>query len=942
MTFGGVVAATAAPDGAAVLPATAEADASAAVPAADIPPGGGTADAPSPYFELSMVSDSPLMAPYGTVDITFTVTNHGRTAPAAGDVLLVSVSWDATAIAADSLGDSGPQWAQRVSATSGAYVPTWDDRPRPGSACVLAGMSSTSTTTGSCTMRLRGYDWRLPDEAHVTASILDWAWPTTIDSSTVYVPRGASVDHPSASVGVGALPSYVLSADARPFGAASGPDVIGEFTVETSPAAVAGWTDAQLEVVLRGPDGWTVSDAQVDLPGCTRDGAALRCTVENANRVPAPTSETDTTLQTIASYDVAFSPPGWSSPKEDFSEFTSSAEGWYQVPVIGLAIARSGAVPAAAAAIVLPPGGYEMSEDWFETNPSPFATLAQVFPTTTEVDPALTGVGDGDTIEATFTVTHDEAVTTELPGVAVTFELSWPDFLSPTGDPVGCDEWVAPRCTISGMDDPGIVQDVTMEFEATAAGTGRSELTGVDVTLPDGDGEISFGPSWIGDSFDFARALTDVFLTQVTLDRDATRVEGEPLLATVRVQWAKEIGPRYSRAIFVQFELDWGDRVELVDPPGIEGCSELDDRVCTLTEWDQVGEVREITLELDPAKAGEVVVRAIPVFVGFGVPNDASTFPLSWFSGDEASARVIDARFGVGLTLDRNPGYRGGQPLRATATVSRPSAPGVAPADDAPLRSSATTLDFTWPAYLTLTAVEGCPTFSGHRCVLTGLDAAGASAAVTLVFTMPAPITGDPDPRTDELTVAVAGASYDVVEASLPDPPPPPDPPGSECEIGFAAAADPCCPPGTDACPIPPLPEPVLTTVRTDAPAAWLDDDRASFSLLQPRAWITPAVANPGEVVTLHTQYLPPGEVVASQWRLPQPGQTASMPGVAVVGAPAASPGSTDVLLLRWTLAGPRAVTLSSTVGTFGAITSKPVLVAPRSAMAPGLVGRGG
>ncbi|WP_127792211.1 hypothetical protein [Agromyces sp. LHK192] len=743
--------------------------------------------------------------------------------------------------------------------------------------------------------------------------------------------------------------------------------VLARYTVFSSEAQLRGIDDAELVVRLGWPEGMTLGGAPP--AGCVAVvPRSLDCTIDDANELGAnPEAPNDDEWQLLVEeWDLNLTLPAAQSQRELLSAFTIDfVSGWtYTEPIITIASDPASARPlggfgrsvAGHAPAVLPlasptpPGGVTMTADWADSASTPFAILDRVFPTET-IASVSNAVPGGDDVEVTFRVTHSPEVTTVLPGVEVAVALDWPDILVPTGDPAECDEFVAQICTITGLDEPGSSVDISMTFEVpeTAWGFGRFAISGDGVMIvesnSDGDIEHDYPPSWVEDSDAPITVLANVFETQVTLDRDRTWPDGSDVLVTVRVQWSKALPQDIPPTrVFVGLEFDWPDAVaDLVDPPGIVGCDPLDDGICYLQDWFGPGDAREVTFRLDPVAVGALEVAAMPAAIGVGVPNDASELPIEWLGGDEASATVVDAQFDVDLVLDRNPIYHGGLPMRAKATLTRGPATDGGAGYDPTLPNTEVEFAFTWPTtsppgqpttHLTLSGAENCPGFAVDTCVKTGFDAVGATTDTTLVFTPP-PAGAAHDPHPGQVSVAVERASFDVTRYTLPPLPVGPDP--EECGSNPA-----CCEWGTLECPVDPLPEPASSIERADAPTGWLGDDTEPYNLLQPVAWFTPAVANPGDVVTMFGRYFPPGETLNAEWELRHAQATVTAFPGPVVGGALGSEFRRDVVVFRRALQGPRWVQISSAAGTFGTFESAPILISPRNSTGPDLVGRGG
>lgn len=828
--------------------------------------------------------------------------------------------------------------------------------------CYLEGLTEPgSTVTFTVPFRVGG-----PQPA--TSGL---AFAATVDQWSYYAGEryvSLPINPATAVESIPVAPLYELTVENFDFlgiGAVGSPDpVLGRYTVYSSEAQLRGFDDAELVVRLAWPAGLALSGAPPG--GCVSSGEqSLDCTIDDANVLPGETeSPADDEVQRyLATWDLLFDLPATQAERELLDAFTIGfVSGWAQtLPIISLAAAASDP----------PEYSVEMDSTWTDSDSVPFATLDRVFPTETTTSTQFPVPG-GDAVEVVFRVTHSPEVTTVLPGVEVSVRLDWPSFLEPAGDPAGCADYTAGVCLITGLDAPGAFVDLTMSFEvpADAVGSGSFSISGESVVIREenSDGEIvhAYPADWVVPSSARVVVFSDVFVTQVTIDRDPTWVGGDDLVATVRVQWKKELAFLERRGVVVGIALDWGagagGRVALVGPPGVEGCDEYADGVCTLEDWQGVGDVHEVTIRLRPIEVGNVQVSAEGAFLvvptvspslsAAAVPSGIE-LPPTWITGDADQSRVVDARFDVDLALDHDPGYRGGHPLNTTTTLTRSPATDGGEGYDPTLGDTTVRLAWTWPGFLSSGTVVGCPGFAVQSCTLPGFDAVGATAQVGIQFPMPAPDAAQTAPISGPLTVDVASVSFDVVTRVLPPVPvlPEPEPTDSaepSAVVGDPVACDPdvydlCCTPPYDTdCVADPLPEPVEETERTEAPAAWLGGDEASFTLLQPMAWFVPAVANPGDVVTLFTRYFPPGEAPGADWRLDHAQATPTTLPTSFVGGAIGSTDRREIVVLRRALPGTRFVEFSSPVGTFGTFPSRGILIAPRSSVAPNLVGRGG
>jgi hypothetical protein len=130
-------------------------------------------------------------------------------------------------------------------------------------------------------------------------------------------------------------------------------------------------------------------------------------------------------------------------------------------------------------------------------------------------------------------------------------------------------------------------------------------------------------------------------------------------------------------------------------------------------------------------------------------------------------------------------------------------------------------------------------------------------------------------------------------------------------------------------------PEPLAATL----PPSWIGEDREPFTVLQPNLRVSPAVTTPGEGIGAIGTSLPPNAAVTFRWE----GATTDTPSVRWPGSGDPTSARWSLLVLRWELPGTRTLVMHSVDGLFGDIpSSNRLLVAPRSAMAPNLLGRGG
>ncbi|MRG59578.1 hypothetical protein GE115_06795 [Agromyces sp. CFH 90414] len=948
----------------------------------DGPPGGGTGDGGTQDgpddgrgFDLS-VSLNPQAGPAGgSFTATITVRNMTATAPANASLLGVEVK-STYASAKREPASSCPEWVGPPPTYPVRSTPT---TPSSGDHCLLSGLRDPGGLA-SFTVTYSTAGIRPPLVSKIIATVAIWR----IGGGDAWVYSGL---HPlnratdSADRATGPLYTLSVFGPDLTIGAPDGEELAAIYQATTTEAAMTG-LNTPSDVVgfvlrLSWPDG-LIRTGEAP-PGCEADGSSsLLCTVDPANRVPTTEQTWDDEFpRLVMTHRLTFVHPTSQTERERLGAFTLGMhEGWYfdYVPPriavaptpsppqyrLASAQARTRVIPAAhraAAPAARPPGLPDLPPEWVGSASSPYAILDRVFPTTTAVDEPYAPPGGEAT--AVFTVTHAPDVTTTLPGVRVAIRLDWPSFLEPIADPAGCAEYFDGVCTMVGLDQAGASVEISMSFRIAddAEGTGwlSASSESVVVMFPSEDGviPISYPDRWIEYSEAPITVIADVFVTQVTLDRDRTWPGGEEVLATVRVQWAKALPDARQSRVFVSLELGWDEGVaELVEPPGIDGCAPLEERVCTLQDWTGPGEVKEVTFRLDPSAVGRLDVTATPVFIGLGVPRDASELPLEWFAGDEVSATVLDARFDVDLVLDRNPIYHGGLPLRAHATLTRTPATDGGPGYVPTLPNADAELVFEWPdstpagqptTHLTLGSVENCPGFAVDTCVKTGVDAVGATADTTLAFAPPA--AGAPhDPLPAAVSVTVERASFDVTTYTLPPLPPPPEDP--DCDSDDDACCDPesedCCEPGTPGCPVDPMDEPIVGIERVDVPGAWLGEDAEPYTLLQPVAWFSPAVANPGDVVTVFGRYFPPGETTNVQWELQHAPATPSNFPTSFVAGPLGTDTRRDIVVFRRSLQGSRWAVISSPLGTFGTVDSSPVLITPRSSVGPDLVGRGG
>ncbi|MDR6905374.1 hypothetical protein J2X63_001060 [Agromyces sp. 3263] len=515
---------------------------------------------------------------------------------------------------------------------------------------------------------------------------------------------------------------------------------------------------------------------------------------------------------------------------------------------------------------------------------------------------------DGPYLGARVTVTraergddgdlYDELVV----GVAIT----WPAYLTPVADPSGCVSWDGLVCEVV-LPDPGPEGAVmiTLTFAigpGVVDGVVRAE--GAYLLEDRDEGEDRDLPvEWVVPG-EAPVAGVDPFITlDVALDRELVWQGGHDVAATITVTREAFAGARRDPfgELIVGVAITWPAFLHPNVPP--TGCESWDGAICDVL-LSKPGSVAQVGLEFSVAGSpdGSVlpgVVRAEADSLGGADSDLVPDLPVDWVAPDEAPVTRVRPAITLDLADDHDPGYTGGKQLVLTTVVTRETPGAVLPGLEIGL-------DYTWAGYLTKTSDAGCASFSGTTCVVTGLDQPGASAVVTLTFSMPAPTLPPVPPvapRTDDLVVDGVALSFDAPVVELPSPTLAPEP------------------------------------LPAALPPSWIGEDREPFTVLQPNLRMSPAVTTPGEVIGAIGTSLPPNAAVTFHWD----GVPTDTPSVRWPGSGDPTSARWALLVLRWELPGIRTLVMHSVDGLFGDIpSSNRLLVAPRSAMAPNLLGRGG
>ncbi|MDQ0894627.1 hypothetical protein [Agromyces ramosus] len=577
---------------------------------------------------------------------------------------------------------------------------------------------------------------------------------------------------------------------------------------------------------------------------------------------------------------------------------------------------------------------------------APAVLDVQVFDIGVNVEPDY-GFPGGPQATATITVEH----TGELPPfVAVELDLgiTWSPLLTLVEDPATVTPCVgglvAGVCTLAGMLDedipPGGVT-ITLNFAIpeTDTGVGWVEAEGLggqyqpppppvigfaavdagagDIVLAADPGWEDLPPEWLDSDSDSMLIDDALVILDVELDRDMSWPGGPAVTATVHVTQMPrpdfEFGDIWDD-LTVGFVLTWPDFLTAAGPPA--ECTELDGDVCLLEL--EPGVTLDVVFPFESPSAGvgtgDIAAEAERLIDG--PINDGTALPTEWVVPDAEPFTVQDASVTVDLVLDRAEGYAGGKQLTATTTVTHVAATPVEDAADGAFPDLTAELRFDWPGFLTMTTDSGCDSFDvvSRVCVVDGLDAVGASVVITMTFAMPgvstpaAPATEVP-PRTGDVIV-------DGVKLSFTPPSPAPVPGGP--------------------------PPPAASDDPISLPTAWLGGDREPFTVYQPAVRVSPGIAKPGDAVAVFVKYLPPGEQLELSWQMVHPPTAVPVAGVFRVDA-GATVDRWPILILRNENPGQRVLVVHSVNGLFGDIRALiPLLVVPRTAMAPDFIGRGG
>ena len=359
-------------------------------------------------------------------------------------------------------------------------------------------------------------------------------------------------------------------------------------------------------------------------------------------------------------------------------------------------------------------------------------------------------------------------------GIAIT----WPEYLTLVSTPSGCtlqtDGMVCEVVLEEPGMDPGL--GVLLAFTVGPGVTdGLVAAEGASLQEFDGEETDDLPAEWVIPDEEPLAGVAPFIPLDVEVERDLVWEGGDDVGATITATRNPFVtGDRREPfgVLVVDVEITWPAFLHPTGPP--TGCESWDGTICVIL-LPKPGAVVEIGLEFSvggapPGASITGAVRAEAVRLIAQDADGAQDLPTEWVTPDEDSVTRIRATIGLDLTLDHDPGYTGGKQLVVTTTVTREK-----PGPDLP--GLEVVLDFDWAGYLTRTAQTGCATFAGSTCTVTGLDEPGASAVVTLTFSMPPPtLPPAPEvaPRTDDVVVDGVGLSF-VPPPAEPPPPEPPD-----------------------------------------------------------------------------------------------------------------------------------------------------------------------
>ncbi|SFR69214.1 hypothetical protein SAMN05428970_0633 [Agromyces sp. CF514] len=552
-------------------------------------------------------------------------------------------------------------------------------------------------------------------------------------------------------------------------------------------------------------------------------------------------------------------------------------------------------------------------------------------------------------VEVTVTYARGMKVSADSPFVGL--RLDWTELLGLADPPgvEGCDSYVDSVCTITGLEAEGDQRVIRLRFTMPDADVGPATVSATAEFLRNGvPNDYSELPTaWVGsDSEDY----------EVRAPRIDVALDVSPQLS-----W--DGGPIVVAQIQLTADDLLGERIDhyrvriSVDVPGflvpvsVDGClGAAPDCVVEPVLGGSGAAVVTMRFRVAPdgKGSGQISVTGVEL-IAVASDKAGTEYPLppEWIGADEEPVEAIRPTIGLDLTLDHDPGYTGGEQLVVTTTVTREN-PG------AKLDGLVIGLDFEWAGYLTRTTQTGCATFAGTTCTVKGLDEPGASAVVRLTFAMPPP-TLPPNPiqapRTDDLAVDGVSLSFDPPPAKPLPPPtvpdPDPDPPTWPPDGCYINADGVCvcenqsqvCPPEPTSTPTPtPGPEPQPEPVDGTLPPSWIGQDREPFTVLQPNLLFSQSVATPGDGIEAFGAFLPPNARITLRWEGASPTVGTQWPNPANP-----TEGRWSLVVLRWQGVGEQQLVMHSEDGLFADVpTSNALLVVPRSAMGPDLVGRGG
>ncbi|WP_152030823.1 hypothetical protein [Agromyces aureus] len=530
----------------------------------------------------------------------------------------------------------------------------------------------------------------------------------------------------------------------------------------------------------------------------------------------------------------------------------------------------------------------------------------------------------------------------------VRMAITWPDYLTPMSTPTGCTPQVTGMVCEVVLEEPGAGPTVALAFSiGPGVVDGLVAAEGVFLQNTFGDESTDLPVEWIVPDDEPLGPVEPFIPLDVEVERDLVWEGGDDVGATITATRNSFVTGSLRDplgSLVVEVAITWPAFLHPTAPP--TGCESWDGTICTIT-LSKPGAVALIGLEFSVGGAppgsvltGDVRAEATRLFeLNADGPQE---LPTEWVTPDADPVTRIRATVTLDLALDRDPGYTGGKQLVVTTTITRES-PG------ATLPGLEVGLDFDWAGYLTKTADTGCASFSGTTCVVTGLDAPGASAVVTLTFAMPPPtLPPVPEvlPRTNDLAVDGVSLSFVPPPPPAPEPEPVPEPepwPPDGCFIndeGVCVCTDEfvVCPTPPPVLPEEPDPAPVPEPLDGTLPPSWIGEDREPFTVLQPNLLIAQTVASPGDGIEAYGKYLPPNANVTLRWE-----GLATMSAVQWPNPDDPTEARWSLVILRWQFAGARTLIMHSEDGQFADIpSSNQLLVVPRTGMGPDLVGRGG